>query len=183
MRLAAAILVAAAAATTGRQDLFDQTVSMPRSQWRAIRVSLTERPATLRCRFRVEEGSAGIRAIVMTVQDTERFRKGEPFRMLAATKTGSEGTLDFRIPRPGEYMLLIDNRSDGVGAVDLRLRAWLDFHEGEQFARELSRQTRWLVSGLGLIWLGVAGGWPAWRIRRAWLRRRDALRGFHGGRL
>lgn len=184
MRLALVLALSAAAhAQDSRRDLFDEEVAIPRNQWRAIRVTLAERPATLRCRFRVEQGNSTIRALMMTAEDTERFRQGQSFRMLAATEAGREGSLDFRMPRPGDYMLLIDNRTTGGEAVRLNLKAWLDFHNGESFAaRELPSETRRTVLAFSAVWLLVAGGWPGWKIWRAWRRRRDALRGFYPDR-
>ncbi len=183
MKLALALaLCAAALAQNSRRDLFDETVPIPRNQWRAIRVAVTERPATLHCRFRVEQGDSTIRALVVTAGDVELFRNGQPFRRLAQTEAGRDGSLELRISRPGDYRLLIDNRTTGGEAVRLNLKAWLDFREGESFAaRELPSETRRMVLGLSLVWLLVAGGWPGWKIWRAWRRRREALRGFHLG--
>lgn len=183
MRLGLVLALSAAAlAQNNRRDVFDETVAIPRNQWRAIRVSITERPSTLRCRFQVEQGDSAIRALVVTAGDVERFRDGQSFRRLAQTEAGRDGSLDLRIARPGDYRLLIDNRTSGGGAVSLKLKAWLDVHDGESFeARELPAETRRIVLGLSLVWLVVAGGWPGWKIWRAWRRRREALRGFHSG--
>ncbi len=183
MKLAWILTLAVSLHAAERRDLFDETILIPRSQWRGIRVALSSRPATVRCRFTITEGQSSVRAVIMSAADTERFRKGESFRMLATTGAGRQGSLDFRIPRPGDYMLLIDNRTTGGEAVKLDLKAWLDFQEGDQFGpRELPSQTRSIVLGLSAVWMMVAGGWPGWRIWRAWRRRRDALRGFYPDR-
>ena len=169
-------LLALAANTT---DLFHDTVRIPKSQWRAIRVSLRERPATVKCRFEVLEGSSKVKALLITDVEVDRFQHGKPFRVMAASDADSNGAFEYRIVRPGEYMVLVDNRTQGTSTVALDFHVTLEFAPGATFEpRTLPMSTRLTVVAVSLAGFLLVGGWSGWRIWRAWRRRFEALRGF-----
>jgi hypothetical protein len=159
-------------AVAARTDLFHDTVRIPKSQWRAIRVSLRDRPATVDARFDVVEGSSRVRVLLLTDVEVDRFQKGKPFRTIASTDAGSGGSLRHRVARPGEYMVLVDNRTLATSTVALDLRVSLEFESGATFEpRSLPRSTRLAVVALSAGWLLIVGGWSGGRVWRAWRRR------------
>src|SRR5262245_40496781 len=67
------LLLAAAESVT----LFDDVIKVPRSQWRAIRLDLQQRPATIEVAHEVLRGRSAVRVVLMTSEDVERFSKGQ----------------------------------------------------------------------------------------------------------
>ncbi len=179
--IAIALLLLAAAPE--RTDLYKERTRIPKSQWRAVRAQMFDRPSTIHCEYRVVEGTSGVRAVLMTGDDVDRFQRGESPRVLASTQAAGSGAFAFRVTRPGEYLVLVDNRTQGTSAVLLDLNVWLERHPDATFEpRLLSRETRLKVVAMSLGGFLLVGGWSGWRVWLAWRRRLDAIRGFRGGR-
>src|SRR5262249_29387711 len=83
--------------------------------------------------------------------DLERLRADQPHGFLAASQPVPAGSLTYRLHRPGEYAVVIDNR--GLQApVRVHLWVWLDFSErSAQGVGYLSPQRR-----LGVILISFA---------------------------
>jgi hypothetical protein len=63
----------------------------------------------------------------MTRTDLAHLRDGLPHGLLAATPIGKSGALDFRVREPGDYVLVVDNRSSKAQSAAVHLRIALDF--------------------------------------------------------
>lgn len=161
------------ATVTSRVPLFDDTIRVPRSQWRAITVNLRQRPATIEVKFKVTSGRSGVRVVLMTKDDVQRFREGLSHRVLAQSAFQSEGTFRHLVAHPGQYQVLLDNRLEGRGPAEVRLDVALLFHEYTSFEpRTLPDAARRNVVAVSLLLFALAGGWSGWRVWRGFRARR-----------
>ena len=169
------VLVAASstASSTSRVTIFDEDVRVGRLRSRAVPISLHQRPAMVECRFEITNGQKeGVRAVLMTMDDVDRFREDRSHRTLASSAYDTRGELRYRISRPGDYMLLVDNREGVRGAAMVRLKIDLTFDNEVSFAPKTlppARRQQIVAVSLGLFALVAA--WSGWRIWGA-LRRR-----------
>jgi len=138
-------------AITGRTELLNETIQVPRSQWRALKVELKQRPATVEVDFKVLSGRSGVRVVFMTNDDAERFEKGESHDVLAQTGYEKQGTFRYLIGNPGEYRILLDNRLEGRDPAETQVKITLLYDEYTSFAPKLLEPgKRRLVTGLSL---------------------------------
>ena len=154
------LLLAAAGETV---VLFDDVIKVPRSQWRAIRLDLQQRPATIEVTHEVLKGRSAVRVVLMTSEDVERFSKGQSHRVLAASSFTEKGNFRYSVSIPGHYQVLLDNRLEGRGASEVKVKIAVAFDERLTFTpRELPAETRqrvvfWSLSGFAAIC--VVSGW------------------------
>jgi hypothetical protein len=160
------------AAVTSAVSLFDGTIRVPRSQWRAISVNLRQRPATIQVTYKVTSGKSGVRVVLMTREDVRRFREGLSHRVLAQSPFQSDGAFRHMLATPGEYRVLLDNRLEGRGPAEVQLKISLLFHEYTSFEpRTLPRELRLQVVAVSLLLFAIAGGWSGWRVWRGFRMR------------
>jgi hypothetical protein len=174
----AALLLAilpAALPGASRVVLFDEIVKIPRSQWRGLTVNLQQRPATVEVEHLVVSGGSGVRVVLMSRHDVERFRQGRSHRVLAATRYLREATLRHLITRPGEYMVLLDNRIEGRGGAMVQLKVTLAYSPQHASFEPgtLSPGRRRTVVVVSLVGFAVIGCWSGWKLWNA--RRRSSL--------
>jgi hypothetical protein len=170
--LAAGVMSALAAAET---VLVDETVGVPRSQYRVVRLTLVQRPAVVVCEFVGVEGGA-VRALMMTAADLERLRRGEAYRLLAASAAEKKGQLRYRVNRPGEYALLLENSAESRAPARVKLKVGLRFTEETSFApRVLSPEERRRIVAASLAGFAVVAGLACWRLVGAVRRRQQRL--------
>lgn len=157
--IALLLLLAAAESVT----LFDDVIRVPRSQWRAIRLDLQQRPATIEVAHEVLRGRSAVRVVLMTSEDVERFSRGQSHRVLAASPFAEKGTFRYAVSTPGNYQVLLDNRLEGRGASDVKVKVAVVFNDRLSFApRELPAETRrkvvaWSLGGFAAIC--ILSGW------------------------
>jgi len=162
-----------AAQPPARTVLVDETVRVPRSQFRAVRMPVQQRPVTIECDYKAVSGSP-VRAVVMTVDDMERMRNQRSYRILAATGPAAEGALRYRVNRPGDYVLLLEN--DNTPNVRVRLQIALAFDENASFTpTTLPPARRRQVVAVSLAGFSLVAGLTAWRLLAAVRRRRSWL--------
>lgn len=146
---------------------------VPRSQFRAVRMPVQQRPVTIECDYKAVSGSP-VRAVVMTVDDMERMRNQRSYRILAATGPAAEGALRYRVNRPGDYVLLLEN--DNTPNVRVRLQIALAFDENASFTpTTLPPARRRQVVAVSLAGFSLVAGLTAWRLLAAVRRRRSWL--------
>jgi hypothetical protein len=160
------------AASANRLTLFDETVRLPRGQWRAINLALHQRPATVQCNFQVVRGRTPVRALIMTRHDVEQFRTGKPFRVMTMSEESTRGEFTYTVNRPGDYMVLIENSSRSAPVL-ADLKVVLQFNGYASFEpRLLSPEKRRNVLAVSLGGLLILTALVAWRLRPAIQRRR-----------
>jgi hypothetical protein len=113
-------------AASTRVELLDETPTIKRGDWNWYPVSLLQRPATVDVDFLVISGSPQVRVALMSHAEMERRHARSSFDELAATPPGTRGLLRYRVPRPDEYGIVVDN-SRGTQDTKVRVRASLDF--------------------------------------------------------
>ncbi|MCS7314598.1 MAG: hypothetical protein RMI94_02140 [Bryobacterales bacterium] len=140
--------------------LFEETVTVPPGAWRALALSLRQRPAVLECAYEVRRGPA-IRLWLLERRDVERFAQGRALRPLAVSAHARGGQLRHALGL-GDFALVVDNRLSAREGVEIGLRAALDFAAAE--ARELPPERRALIVTLSLLFLAALAYWAARRF-------------------
>jgi hypothetical protein len=130
--------------------LTNGVVVVPASRWTAIRVEVKEPHTAVECTFSVLDDASGIRAMLMTRVDAERFHAGRSNRPLYSTGFQRWAHFRYEVADPGEYVLLLDNRIEGRGPTNVELRVELE-PAGSLQAKELPPRTRAVVIALGIL--------------------------------
>ncbi len=132
----------------------DDPVTIPAGQWRALELGLKQKPGRVDCAFEVRSRGSGVRVMLMTMLDLKKMGKGASFAVLDATPYLREGRFSYRVPRPGDYVIVIDNRFEGRGPATVHLRVTLDFSEDPAIKpRYAPSQTRLTVVLLSMLFL------------------------------
>jgi hypothetical protein len=158
--LACALLLAAST----RVELLDETPTIRRGNWNWYPVSLLQNPATVEADYEVSSGSRQVRLALMTHAEMERRHGKASFDELAGTPPGARGSLIFRVPRPDEYGIVVDN-SDGNQDTAVHVRVSLDF--APPHVTRLSPQRQITVIALSFAFFFAVVTWSARRILRA----------------
>jgi hypothetical protein len=152
--------------------LFDEIVRIPRGQWRAINVSLHQRPAQVQCRYQVVRGSSNVRAVLMSREDVTRFQQGQDYHVMSLTAADRKGELRHIISRPGDYIVLIENDSKGSPSY-VQLHLGLEFNRYTSFEPlTVSPRRRSVIIAVSLLLFALIGAWSGWRLLRATRGRR-----------
>jgi hypothetical protein len=120
-----ACLVLLAAST--RVELVDEVYQIPPARWNYVPINLRQNPARIDASFQVESGAGKVRLALMTQADEERLHDELPHGLLAVTEIGKSGGLSIRVRQPGDYALVVDNRSAKALPAAVHLRIALDF--------------------------------------------------------
>lgn len=133
--------------------LADGMVSVPPSRWQAIEVRIPQHGTLVDCAFRVVEGSR-VSAILLDLEQAERFHRGRSMRPLYSTGFENSARFRYRVSEAGDYVLLLDNRIEGRGPtlVDLRLEL---LHTQSVHVRELPLERRRAVVAASLLFFGA----------------------------
>lgn len=149
-------------------ELVDEVYQIPPAEWKYVEVNLRQNPALVTASFRVELSAGNVRLALMTRADLERLREDLPHGLLAVTAPGKSGALSFRVRQPGDYVIVVDNRSSKAQAAAVHLRIALDFaRPSGPVVTRLSPQRQFTVIVLAFaFFLGVVG-YSARRFLRA----------------
>lgn len=159
------LLFLLAPAPVERTTLFDGDITVPRSQWRAIRLDLRQRAATIEVSHNVTQGRSAVRVVLMTSADVERFSRGESHRVLAASPFSHKGSFRYAVTTPGQYQVLLDNRLEGRGSSTVHIKVAVAFDERLSFTpRELPAETRRRVVFWSLTGFAAFCGISAWLL-------------------
>ncbi len=114
-----------------RVQLADEVYQIPGGEWRYVELGLKQRPATVTAQYDVTSGAPRLRLALMQRGDLEKLRAGAPHSVMDVTAEGGQGSLDYPVREPGDYVLVIDNQARAPASVHIRI--WLDFaHRGPQ---------------------------------------------------
>lgn len=122
-------------AASSRVQLVDQTYQIPANDWRFVDLGLRQRSALVRANFVVESGPP-VQLLLMEQADMERLNRGETHGVASATAVGEAGHLAIRPGKPGDYVVVIENRSGRLETSKVRLRVSVDFVEATQISPE-----------------------------------------------
>lgn len=142
-------------ASAPRVDLVDEVIEIPPSEWRYVELNLSQQPVSVTCDFTAGAGDH-VRVALLRGEDLDRLRGERPHGVLAATPPGASAALRYSIPEPGEYVVVVDNRSGRRARVHLRVG--LDFSApAAPHVRYLSRGRQWVVVSISFaFFFGVA---------------------------
>jgi hypothetical protein len=154
-------------ATTRLEVIPSQTSEVPAHDWRYFEIDLQQRPALVEAAFAVESGSQRIRMALLRRDELQRLREESPAGVLELTEPAHGGSLRHQVREPGEYVIVLDNRSESRPAT-VRFNVWLDFAgPAEPGVAQLSSGRRLVVVLLSCtLFFGVVT-FSARRLRRA----------------
>ena len=115
-----------ALAASSRVELVDEVYQIPANEWRYVELGLKQRPAFVDAHYEVRSGPPEVRLALVRGAELERMRREQPHGVLAVTRPGQSGSLEYGVQRPDDYAIVVDNR-DGERAAAVHLRIWLDF--------------------------------------------------------
>jgi hypothetical protein len=114
-------------ATPTAVKFVDQIYQIPAGDWRFVALDgLKRRAGQVRADIEVRAGQP-VRLILMERADLERLNRGEPAGQIQATSPERSARLKAEIERPGDYVMVVDNRQNSAEAASVHLRIWLDY--------------------------------------------------------
>lgn len=122
-------------AASSRVELVNQTFQIPANDWRFVDLGLRQRSALVRANFVVESGPP-VRLLLMEQADMELLNRGEAHGAVMATPVGPAGHLAVHPGKPGDYVVVIENRTGRDESSRVRLRVSVDFVESTQLTPE-----------------------------------------------
>lgn len=143
--------------------LVDQTFVVPANDWRFVDLGLRQRTAEVKAEFAVQDGPP-VQMLLMEHADLERLNRSEAHAAVAATTVSAHGRLDVHTPKPGNYVVVLENHSGGGIPAQVLLHVSVDFVEATQItpARQLTVVSLSLAVFLAIVsysarrlWLGV----------------------------
>lgn len=147
-------------ASASRVQLVNEPFDIPAHDWRFdSELGLHQRTATLSADYRVLSGG-DVRLLLMTRADVEHLSEGKPYLNLITSGPDHRGHLQYAVPHPGDYVLVVDNRDNSEPA-RVHLSVWLDFRR----ITGISPQRQLTVILLSFaFFFGVV----TWSARRIW---------------
>ena len=112
---------------TSRVELIPtQTIEVPAGDWGQFEIDMQKRPALVEAAFQVESGPQRVRMALLRREELEQLREEDAAGVLAMTEPARSGNLRYQVLDPGDYAIVLDNRS-GSGPAAVRVNVWLDF--------------------------------------------------------
>lgn len=106
--------------------LMNDTIQVPRAEWRYLDIALKEPSATVNCSFQVLSGNSEARVVWIARHELEKFRTAHASPVLAATVFGQAGKLRFYARDKGDFALVIENKPSSKEAITVIVKVWLD---------------------------------------------------------
>jgi hypothetical protein len=122
MRLLPLALLLAA----GSRLVIDDTVEVPRAEWRYVDIAAKEPLMVVNSEFEVVSENTPVRVIWMARADLEGFRSGRREHILAATPFSFSGKLRHFAPSSGDYAMVVQAQPGGTSRAKVKLKVWLE---------------------------------------------------------
>jgi hypothetical protein len=106
-------------------EVVDEVYQLPPNDWRWVPISLNQRPAVVIAQYRALAGTPAIRAALVPGDEVRKLRSGDGLDDYDPTPDGPTGQLRRHTRQPGDYAVVIENRS--AIPVSVRVRITLDF--------------------------------------------------------
>jgi hypothetical protein len=117
-----ALLLAAAASRL----VMDDTIEIPRAEWRYVDIEAKEAMAVVNCEYQVTSENSPVRALWIPRANLESFRAGHREKILAATPFGMDGRLRHVAPETGDYAMVLENQATSRSHTKVKIRVWLE---------------------------------------------------------
>jgi hypothetical protein len=110
----------------GSHIVLDDTIEVPRAEWRYVDIVANEPMMVVNCEFEVVSENTPVRVVWIARADLESFRAGRRERILAATPFGVDGKLRHFAPATGDYAMVVENQLAGRSRAKVKLKVWLE---------------------------------------------------------
>lgn len=158
------ILPLALLLAAGPHLVLDDTVELPRDDWRYVDVKVSEAKAVINCEFAVVSESTPVRVIWIARSDLDGFRSGHHDRALAASSFSMQGKLRHFAPAAGDYALVVENEPASHSRAKVKLKVWLESAASPTYVPRQRQLVIILISSgvfFGIVTLS------AWKLTRA----------------
>ncbi len=135
--------------------LLDHTVSVPAGKWLAIDVKVLHPGTTVDCSLEAEPDSARVDALLLTRADALRFHQGRSVKPLTETGFQNSSRIRHAVDRPGDYVLMIDNRLEGRTSTKVAVKIDLWSTNGVAPVTLPARKRYLVIASSVLFFLGV----------------------------
>jgi hypothetical protein len=149
------------AAATSRLVL-DDTIEVPRAEWRYVDIEAKEPMAIVSCEYQVISENSPVRAVWIPRANLENFRSGRRGSILAATQYGMDGRLRHVAPDPGDYAMVFENQPGSRSRAKVKVRVWL---ESAVSPKELTPQRRLAVILISAVAFFTMVSFSAFKLR------------------
>ena len=163
MPLLACLLLAAAPTSI---ELLDESPVIAAHKWNYYAVNLRQQTARVDAWYAVQSPKGQVKLALLTYTDLDRLFQNVPHGVLAATPAARAGSLRCRVPRTGDYAVVVDNR-DGESDVKVHVRVSLEFGGGGPEVTSASPARRLTVVALSAMFFLTVATYSARRILRA----------------
>ena len=146
-------------------ELSDEVYRVAPHDLRYMELSLNQRPALVEALFEVNAGPPRVRLALMRREDFDRFRLGQPRAPLAISPAGATGRVFHDVARPGDYVLVVENRA--AAPAEVHLRVMLDFSGRHSLTvTQISPERRAVVIALSMMVFVAIVSYSARRLLR-----------------
>jgi len=143
--------------------VLDDTIEIPRGEWKYVDVAAKEENAVVNCEFEVLSEGAEVRVVWIARKDLEFFRGGRRESILAASAFGREGKLRHFAPAAGDYAMVLENAPASRSAAKVKVRVWLESAVSPRYASPQRRLAVILISCV--VFFGLVS-FSAFKLRR-----------------
>ncbi len=133
-------------------------VTVPPQEWKPIDVIVSQANSTLECTYKMQESGTAVQVLLMERAEAGRFQQGRRFTAMESMPHGRDGHFRTSVEKPGEYVLILDNRLESRRAA--RVNVKVDVTAPSQvLVRTLSPERKRAVIAISLLVFGatVAG--------------------------
>src|SRR3984893_15270201 len=109
----------------GSRIVLDDTIEVPRAEWRYVDIPAKEPMMVVNCEFEVVSENTPVRVVWIARADLESFRAGRRERILAPTPFAVDGKLRHFAPATGDYAMVLENQPAGNSRAKVKLKVWL----------------------------------------------------------
>jgi hypothetical protein len=128
--------------------VLDDTIEVPRSEWRYVDIQAKEPMAVVSCEYRVVSEKTRVRVVWIARADLENFRAGGRDKILAATSFDVEGKLRHFAPAAGDYALVVENDPTGTARARVKVKVWLESAVSPKYVSPQRRLAVILISSI-----------------------------------
>jgi hypothetical protein len=144
--------------------VIDDTVEVPRAEWRYVDIAAKEPLMVVNSEFEVVSENTPVRVVWIARKDLESYRAGRRDSILAATPFGIDGKLRHFAPTPGDYAVVVQAEPGGSSRAKVRLKVWLESAVNPKYVSSQRRLAVILISTV--VFFGIVSI-SAFKLRRA----------------
>jgi len=144
--------------------VLDDTIEIPRGEWKYVDVAAREAKAVVACEFEVLSENAEVRVVWIARKDLAFFSGGRRESILAASNFAGGGKLRHFAPEAGDYAIVLENGPSGRSVAKVKVRVWLESAVSPRYASPQRRLAVILISCI--VFFGLVS-FSAFKLMRA----------------